>query len=249
MYLYHTNEQNISDSQVISQIEALNRDFSAANTDLDQVPEVWQGLITDSGIRFALATKDPDGTPSSGINRIKTDWKSFPIEMFSDNPEPVKSSAAGGADAWPSDKCLNIWVCGLQGLVMGYAQFPGGPPETDGVVMSNWCFGTVGTVKPPFHLGRSTVHEIAHWLNLHDIWGYGLDCTGGDRVDDTPIQAEANFGKPAYPHISCDNGPHGDMYMNYMDQVDDDSMFLLHAGSSGADARLLGCGRKSFVHP
>ena len=45
----------------------------------------------------------------------------------------MKSAATGGADAWPSKKYLNLWVCTRRDLLLGYAQFPGLPPATDGV--------------------------------------------------------------------------------------------------------------------
>ncbi len=45
--------------------------------------------------------------------------------------------------------------------------------------------------------------------------------SGSDEVDDTPNQGAQNFGEPSFPHISCDNGPSGDMFMNYMDYSDD----------------------------
>ncbi len=41
---------------------------------------------------------------------------------------------------------------------LGYALAPGGPEETDGVVIRTSVFGTIGTV-PPFHLGRTLTHE------------------------------------------------------------------------------------------
>ena len=41
---------------------------------------------------------------------------------------------------------------------------------------------------------------------------------------------QANTGKPTFPHITCNNGPSGDMFMNYMDYVDDDAMFMFTTG-------------------
>ena len=70
-----------------------------------------------------------------------------------------------------TDQYLNTWVGPLTGGLLGYAQFPGGPAATDGVVIRHSAFGTVGTAAPPFHLGRTATHEIGHWLNLNHIWG------------------------------------------------------------------------------
>lgn len=49
-------------------------------------------------------------------------------------------------------------------------------------------------------------------------------------MDDTPNQADSNPGKPLFPRITCGNSPDGDMFMNYMDYVDDDSMFMFTLG-------------------
>lgn len=133
-------------------------------------------------------------------------------------------------DAWPAEQYLNIWVCEL-GDLLGYAQFPGGPLETDGVVVNYRAFGLGGTAEPPYHLGRTATHEVGHWLNLYHIWGDdGSGCGGTDEVDDTPNQAGPNTGTPTFPTISCDNAPNGDMFMNFMDYVDDDSMNMFTNG-------------------
>jgi hypothetical protein len=185
---------------------------------------VWSALAVDTMIRFALAKTDPNGKPTTGITRTRTTATSFTQD------DSVKSTARGGQDAWPSDKYLNIWVCSLGNGLLGYAQFPGGPATTDGVVILNKAFGTVGTAAPPFNLGRSATHEIGHWLNLRHIWGDTEDCSGSDFVDDTPNAQQPNFGKPTFPHLSCNNAPNGDMFMNYMDYVDDDSMVMFTTG-------------------
>jgi hypothetical protein len=216
--------QNISDAQVQSQVDVLNQDYRAANTDKGIVPQVWSNLVADAQVQFALATVDPDGRPSNGIDRVQTGKQSFTTD------DTVKSATSGGADPWPSDRFLNIWVCNLGGGLLGYAQFPGGPAATDGVVILYTAFGTTGTATAPFNLGRTTTHEVGHWLNLIHIWGDRLDCSGTDLVDDTPPQQAPNYGKPVFPHVTCNNGPNGDMFMNYMDYVDDDSMVMFTPG-------------------
>jgi hypothetical protein len=130
---------------------------------------------------------------------------------------------------------------------LGYAQFPGGPKATDGVVILNTAFGTEGTATAPFNLGRTVTHEVGHWLNLRHIWGDTLDCSGGDRVADTPNCAGPNFGQPKFPTVSCGNAPHGDMFMNYMDYVDDAAMFMFTAGQVSRMSACLAGPRKSLV--
>jgi len=218
--VYKTPAENISAAQIKSQIKVLNKDYRAKNADKSKVPPVWKGLVADVGILFTLASKDPKGKPTTGITRTKTTRVSF------DTDDSVKSSATGGVNAWPADRYLNIWVCTLANGILGYAQFPGGPKKTDGVVILNTAFGTVGTAGAPFNRGRTTTHEVGHWLNLRHIWADTEDCSGTDFVADTPNAAGPNYGKPKFPHVTCNNGPNGDMFMNYMDYVDDDAMFM-----------------------
>jgi len=129
--LWNKEEQDISDDQIQSQIDVLNEDFRKLNSDISQVPSVWSNLTADLGIEFFLATKDPDGNPTTGITRTQTSSVSFGTN------DKMKSTSAGGKDAWPTDRYLNIWVCQLGGGLLGYAQFPGGPAETDGVVVTH----------------------------------------------------------------------------------------------------------------
>ena len=218
--VYKTPAENISAAQIKSQIKVLNKDYRAKNADKSKVPPVWKGLVADVSILFALASKDPKGKPTTGITRTKTTRASF------DTDDSVKSSATGGVNAWPANRYLNIWVCTLANGILGYAQFPGGPKKTDGVVILNTAFGTVGTAGAPFNRGRTTTHEVGHWLNLRHIWADTEDCSGSDFVADTPNAAGPNYGKPKFPHVTCNNGPSGDMFVNYMDYVDDDSMFM-----------------------
>jgi hypothetical protein len=239
--VFNTPSENISVAQVRSQLAVLNKDYRAKNPDRSGVPDVWKGLVADPMIEFTLATKDPDGNDTNGITNTETDQTSFGPD------DRVKSSATGGVDPWPTDKYLNIWVCTLAGGLLGYAQFPGGKPETDGVVILNTAFGTNGTATAPFNLGRSCTHEVGHFLNLRHIWGDLPNCEGDDLVDDTPPAEDKNFGKPVFPLISCGNGPSGDMFMNYMDYVDDDSMFMFTPGQVSRMHASLDGPRKSLV--
>ena len=74
-----------------------------------------------------------------------------------------------------------------------------------------------------------------------------MDCSGGDRVPDTPNAAGPNYGKPTFPHITCNNGPNGDMFMNYMDYVDDAAMFMFTDGQITRMNAALAGPRSSFA--
>jgi hypothetical protein len=211
--VYNTPAENVSDAQVKSQIKVLNRDFAAKNSDKSKTPAPWSGLVGDTRIRFKLAPQ--------GIHRIHTTQTEFGAD------DSVKVLAP------PVDpkKFLNVWVCTLAGGLLGYAQFPSGPTNTDGVVILNKAFGTVGNLIPQFNLGRTGTHEVGHYLNLHHIWGSSAvpNCADSDFVADTPNQEGPNFGNPSFPILSCQNGPNGDMFMNYMDYVDDAAMVMFTA--------------------
>src|SRR5262245_18453295 len=209
--VYKTDDQNISDAQIKSQITALNKDYRATNPDRSKVPEPCNGLVTDARIQLKL-TK---------VTRTKTTVAGFAHD------DGVKKDATGGIAPVTPRTHMNMWVCALGGGLLGYAQFPGGPPETDGVVINIQAFGTQGTAQAPFNKGRTATHEVGHYLNLRHIWGDTPDCSGSDMVADTPNCAGPNFGEPAWPVITCGNGPNGDMFVNYMDYTDDAAMFMM----------------------
>ena len=211
--VYQTAVQNVSDAQVRSQIDVLNRDFGATNPDKSKVPTPWKGLVTDSRIRFKL----------QGTRRVRTTKASFTYD------DDVKSASTGGIAPKTPTKYLNLWVCSLGGGLLGYAQFPEGPAATDGVVINYRAFGTTGTAQAPFNKGRTATHEVGHYFNLRHIWGDTEDCSGTDYVPDTPNCAGPNYGTPTFPTVTCGNGPNGDMFMNYMDYVDDAAMFMFTA--------------------
>ncbi|WBM75189.1 M43 family zinc metalloprotease [Saprospira grandis] len=214
--VYNTTAQNISDAQILSQIQVLNEDFRRTNSDADNK---W-AQAADTEIEFCLATVDPNGNATTGITRTYTS-----VSSFSTN-DAMKYSSQGGKDAWPTDQYLNMWVCNISGGILGYAQFPGsGDFATDGVVMGYKYFGTVGQATAPFDGGRTATHEVGHWLNLRHIWGDGA-CGQDDFVGDTPESDAANYGCDA-GHRSCGSA---DMVENYMDYSDDACMNLFTAG-------------------
>ena len=229
--LYNNASQNISNARLLEQLDVLNRDFSRTNADAGNTPSAFSGVAWDTEIQFCLATRTPQNTPTTGIIRKSTSKTSF-----SYTADDVKFNGTGGDDAWPTSDYLNIWVCNLSGGTLGYAQFPGGPANTDGIVL---LYSTVGGpnvpgTAAPYHLGRTASHEVGHWLNLNHIWGDdGSACSGTDNVGDTPNQTGANFGCPGFPRTdACTGSSPGVMFMNYMDYTDDGCMNMFTQGQS-----------------
>ncbi|MBK7408869.1 MAG: hypothetical protein IPJ40_12915 [Saprospirales bacterium] len=132
-------------------------------------------------------------------------------------------TATGGADTWDPLHYLNIWVADMGDNVVGRATFPGeAPPAEDGVVIDPRYFGTTGLAagSEPYHLGRTTVHEIGHYFNLLHPWGSGLpSCDGDDEVEDTPLTSNNYLQEcPSTLQASCGSL---DMYTNYMYYTND----------------------------
>lgn len=217
--LYHFPGENISDDVVKSQITALNRDYRKQNADTTKIPAVFKPLAADCGIEFQLATVDPGGRASTGIIHKYT-----PITKWTTDDE-IKSSSELGDDGWDPKSYLNIWVGTLESF-LGYSSLPGYPADKDGVVISNAVFGI--KTSGSFNRGRTAVHEVGHWLGLRHLWG-DADC-GDDGVADTPKQETFTNGCPSTVRISCNNGPNGDMYMDYMDFTNDDCLVMFTKG-------------------
>src|SRR5690606_33494061 len=175
---------NISDAQVISQITVLNQDYRrAANSPGYNTDPVG----ADTEIQFCLAQRDPQGNPTNGINRVNlgnTTWNEYNVQTI------LKPNTY-----WDPTKYLNIWVCQFGGdlnQTLGYAQFPTGTglpglgggssgSVTDGVIIGYQYFGSsslaAGSYAPPYDKGRTTTHEVGHWLGLRHIWGDNSSCT------------------------------------------------------------------------
>ena len=226
----------ISDEKIRSQIDVLNQDFRRKNPDHLKTPAEFKHLVADVGIEFYLATKAPNGNPTSGIIRTESDISGYSgldltgklsieeYKLFFDNK--------GGQDIWPSNKYLNIYVANLNDRwgklgSAGYAYSPGADPRIDAVVIDPRVFGTILPLEDNYDLGRTATHEIGHWLNLKHIYGKDGSCDIGDEVADTPNQKNQYLGNPTYPKNSCGSN---DLFMNFMDRVRDNAMFMFTKG-------------------
>jgi len=164
-------DNNIQDTYILAQLEQLNDDFRRLNSDADNT---WQ-QAADTEIEFCLATTDPDGNPTTGINRYQYSKGTWSRDEINNTIKP--------ATIWDRNNYLNIWLIPdpytsprVDGVVLlGYAQFPGGLASTDGVVNMTSTTGSIATPNPRSivgsGLGRTCTHEVGHWLNLRHIWG------------------------------------------------------------------------------
>lgn len=231
---------NLSKAQVLSQIDVLNEDYRKVNTDGAQVPSVFQALRSDMQIQFAPANIDPNGKTMAepGIDRVDRNAKGWSVSSFD---EDFCNTTLKPGTYWDPNKYINVWVCNLAGgdpgfVLLGYAQFPdntaglgglstkGGAASTDGVVIWYKAFGRVGSLSAGSNHGRTLTHELGHFFGLRHVWG-DSNC-GNDYCGDTPTQQTSNSGCPSFPHVTCSNGPNGDIFMDYMDYSDDACLHL-----------------------
>ncbi len=241
--LYNNAIQNISDAQILSQLQVLNEDYSRLNADASNTPNVFKPFAADVRIKFCIARADALGRPTNGIIRKHTNNVSYNID------DAMKSSVAGGDDAWDCNRYLNIWVCNLAGHNLGYATQPGDPADKDGIVIQFDALGKIGNLQPDFNKGRTATHEIGHWLGLKHIWG-DSDC-GNDGIYDTPQQSSYNNNCPSFPHMSsCSPNSNGDMFMNFMDYTNDACMNLFTTGQKNKIRSLFALNgpRNSFLN-
>ena len=228
--VWRTADQNISDEQIKSQIDILNKDFRKLNSDANKTPAFFKNLVADVGIEFCLAARDPAGMVTNGITRTKT------TVVDIGDKDRWHTTLRGGKDPWNNKKYINIWVCEAGEDLYGFAFLPGtaDPPEADGLVISSQYFGSTGTAIASFpnHKGRTTTHEMGHYFNLEHLWGPDeSECEEGDEVEDTPLQFEATYDCASYPlKDECSPTDNGILFFNYMDYVDDECMYMFTEG-------------------
>jgi hypothetical protein len=244
--IYNADIENISDEQIQTQILSLNQDYNKLNKDTLGNDHAFYSLVGNPQIAFELASIDPNGKATNGITRTKTtkvDWGNDDL-----NNDNMKFSSSGGIENWNPKKYLNIYTVRFADTVglLGYAYFPedlASYPETDGAVIDFRCFGLNGSAGiegfSAYKLGRTVTHEVGHWLGLRHIWGdlvYATDkkC-GDDLVADTPAAESDNSGVPTFPHRAnnhCGSDANGEMYMNFMDYVNDEAMVMFSKGQA-----------------
>jgi hypothetical protein len=232
-HIIHTGGAgNISNAQILDQINILNKEFKRQQADTVLTPQAFKALAAPFDVEFRLATIDPDGNCTNGIVRLYNTLSSCAYTW-----DDVKALSY-----WPSNKYLNLWIVESMhypgNLVCnggGYSAFPGGPTLKDGIVMRGDLISNIGTAATNSSWGnfkgRYLIHELGHWFNLRHIWG-DMNC-GNDLVSDTPPALTSNSGCPGYPrnpNNSCGSNSDGEMYTNYMDYTNGPCLNMFSIG-------------------
>jgi hypothetical protein len=175
--IHQGGPENINDAQVLSQVDVLNVDFRRLNADTVNTRPIFRPVAADMGIEFCLATRDPQGLPTTGIDRVLT-AETLPTTLIA-------------AHGWDAARYMNIYVMPSGN---NFASFPWEPMEQQGIFITHGRFGTLGTAGTEefaefARYGRTGTHEVGHYLGLLHTFSYIGDidlCLGGDSVCDTP---------------------------------------------------------------
>lgn len=207
---------NISDAQIFAAINELNARYRDTS-----------GIGIDTEIEFCLATRDPNGCPTTGINRVDASGvPNYTLKGIN------YLNGCGAADEylvkdlskWPTYYYYNIWVvnkieCSTL-VATGFASAPYGDPY-DGTVILSSAMTSVSTVL---------THEVGHGLGLlHTFEGdFGnFQCPvdtncfiNGDQICDTPPHMQNGCGATN----SCSSSGNWDNsrfnYMSYCSNLD-----------------------------
>jgi hypothetical protein len=223
--LYTPGKEYPSEKQVLSQIDALNRDFSQKSYRVKHPADTLEKFaqrVEDTEIEFCLAKNGPDGKNTVGIRYLQSSRAAW---ASNDSLKMAKI----GVEPWDTEKYINVWVTTLADNVAGWAQMPGGPKETDGIVIDYRFLGIGGTAKSPYDEGKTLTHLIGSYLGLYELWNEVNPCQD-DLVEDTPMHNGPNFWCTPYKHVSLCSGYPAEMTMNFMDNTFDACLYMFTSG-------------------
>lgn len=235
--LHQNGPENISDAQIHDCIRSMNLDFNEGNIELDEIIPEFQDNIGNAEVEFRLATLDPTGNPTSGIDRIESNRTFIGDETAKLN-------------IWPRAKYINIWVTDVitvGGVVNGAAAYTRRPfaaqnsPGTDGIITNHRYVGRIGTSS--VQRSKTLSHEMGHFFNLKHTWGdsnnpgcdgtstnpndpcFGVNnCADDDDVGDTPNTLGVDNGSCNLNASGCSSGTISNV-QNFLDYSSCDAMF------------------------
>ncbi|MCF2446942.1 hypothetical protein L0657_23510 [Dyadobacter sp. CY345] len=215
------------ESQVRFQLEVLNKYFGSYEPDQtkgNEAIEKFSAFGASPDIQFYI----PEAFAGvKGINIVKTNKNIFDITNQMQDPK------SGGFAAVDANRIVNIWVGNLDGYNAGYAQLPGAPRELDGIVIDPDFFGNEkGTAKAPYTQGKTLVHLMGSYLGLYELWNQENPCAD-DHVMDTPPHGGPTQEVDIKDNLRVITTCHGyilAMFMNFMDNTDDQYMSMFTKG-------------------
>ena len=238
-------QATVTDAMIYAQLATLNNDYAGTNSDSANVPAAFQAVRGHAQISFCMAQRTPGGLAANGIDRVV----SSTLSNTSQTNDPIKSTAAGGVDAWDPTKYVNVWLCNFTNpTLLGYASFPIGSPENGVGILSQQGVAVLaqsinGGTAAPYNRGRTLTHELGHFFWLRHITGdasCGNDFPNTPGIDDTPQQSSLTGGcagiAPVVGNLAsgcaASPNPPGKMFQNYMDYTDDACMTMFTNGQN-----------------
>jgi Pregnancy-associated plasma protein-A/Secretion system C-terminal sorting domain len=230
LYKTGTSTANLpSVGEIRQQLDIVSQDFRQTTPIQRHEADIKEHFMDknamDTRISFCLASKTTTGATTTGILTVPTSVTTWLAD------DKMKSATTNGSTAWDTEKYLNIWVVNFPDSISGYAQMPAGQAATDGIVIDVRYFGK----KPnndktfPYTEGKTLTHLIGTYLNLYELWSEIVLC-GDDDVDDTPIQNAPTLGNVDYRHVSTCEGNPVAMTMNFMDNTNDNMLYMFTKG-------------------
>jgi Secretion system C-terminal sorting domain/Pregnancy-associated plasma protein-A len=232
--LYNPGAEYPTAEEVLAQLNGLNRDFGEADPVIKSerygfTAGGFDKKLAKAQISFCLAEPPKDFKKESSINFVPVTRKSWGLG------DSLKAERTGGVSPWTPETILNIWVVKLSDDKAGYAQMPGGPLASDGVVIDYKYFGVNGKLSDGNYAeGKTLTHLVGTYLGLYELWDERIPCSD-DYVDDTPIHNAPNFGVNNYQQISMCDRQTVEMTMNFMDNSDDEQLVMF---TNGQKARM-----------
>ena len=212
-----------SEAVVWEQIEALNADFGAESVpgkgvDPRDPDGTFRQSSVESNIRFCYPSKVKTKQRKGQLVNYFALTLADTVDIF------MLREDGGIAPPFNPRKYINIWVVPDDMIHTGFAQYPGGNKDTDGIVISHSFFGIGAHNHPGYGGGKTLTHLMGNYLGLRPIWGD--ESCSDDGIRDTPAHNAPNLGKPRPYHTSTCNPGELEMTMNYMDSSDDAYLYM-----------------------
>ncbi len=217
------------------QLEVLNQDYGGYNNDINDFCEIANAcsnhyspndIATETCVQFCLATENhPSGSGLSNGDKAIT----FGEYTF--------DTGAAGWEGYLNFFISDEFPSGYNNI-LGLAPLGGGSnPNGNGVFIHVPAFGgnTYSCISGValnsssiYNLGRTGTHEVGHYMGLSHVFS---GCSDGDNIADTPNQSIENYGAPSVNLSDCTSTSNNscstsDYFFNYMDYVNDNSMFM-----------------------
>jgi PKD repeat protein len=176
--IHQYGSDNIPDANVYDQMLVLNRDYMLLNSDTSEILPIFDTVKGKAFIQFQLASKDPWGNCTNGIEHIYSH-------------ESTQGDDNSKLQGWHRSNYLNIWVVSsMRDGVAGYAYYPSDGLDfyRDGIIILNNYIGR--NFPSSEYSSRALTHEVGHYLGLSHVWGDNNDpgqACGDDQLEDTPV--------------------------------------------------------------